>query len=216
MARTKQTARCVSHSPLGARFSRHAPRSKSTGGKAPRKQLATKAARKSAPATGGVKKARRLRAAPCAHPFKRSHARPAAPPLPPGHRGAARDPQVPEEHGAAHPQGAARAAVFASRLTHPFFAAAVPAPRARDCAGLQDRPALPVVRHPGAAGAWCLPAPCFLLTGDRLHLAGGVRGVPGGPVRGHQPCVATRGALHFRFSLLFFHFVQCAPSTPSA
>jgi len=38
MARTKQTAR------------------KSTGGKAPRKQLATKAARKSAPATGGVKK----------------------------------------------------------------------------------------------------------------------------------------------------------------
>ncbi|KAH6574086.1 hypothetical protein BASA60_005682 [Batrachochytrium salamandrivorans] len=38
MARTKQTAR------------------KSTGGKAPRKQLATKAARKSAPATGGVKR----------------------------------------------------------------------------------------------------------------------------------------------------------------
>ena len=43
MARTKQTAR------------------KSTGGKAPRKQLATKAARKSAPATGGVKKAHRFR-----------------------------------------------------------------------------------------------------------------------------------------------------------
>lgn len=42
MARTKQTAR------------------KSTGGKAPRKQLATKAARKSAPATGGVKKPQRL------------------------------------------------------------------------------------------------------------------------------------------------------------
>ena len=39
MARTKQTAR------------------KSTGGKAPRKQLATKAARKSAPTAGGVKKA---------------------------------------------------------------------------------------------------------------------------------------------------------------
>merc|ERR1712083_247566 len=43
MARTKQTAR------------------KSTGGKAPRKQLATKAARKSAPATGGVKKTHRYR-----------------------------------------------------------------------------------------------------------------------------------------------------------
>ncbi|EHB11674.1 Histone H3.3 [Heterocephalus glaber] len=38
MARTKQTAR------------------KSTGGKAPRKQLATKATRKSVPSTGGVKK----------------------------------------------------------------------------------------------------------------------------------------------------------------
>lgn len=43
MARTKQTAR------------------KSTGGKAPRKQLATKAARKAAPATGGVKKPHRFR-----------------------------------------------------------------------------------------------------------------------------------------------------------
>ena len=43
MARTKQTAR------------------KSTGGKAPRKQLASKAARKSAPATGGIKHARRFR-----------------------------------------------------------------------------------------------------------------------------------------------------------
>src|ERR1700677_3239076 len=43
MARTKQTAR------------------KSTGGKAPRKQLATKAARKSAPSTGGIKKPHRFR-----------------------------------------------------------------------------------------------------------------------------------------------------------
>ena len=43
MARTKQTAR------------------QSTGGKTPRKQLATKAARKSAPSTGGVKKPHRYR-----------------------------------------------------------------------------------------------------------------------------------------------------------
>merc|ERR1712001_190817 len=43
MARTKQTAR------------------KSTGGKAPRKQLATKAARKSAPAIAGVKNPHRYR-----------------------------------------------------------------------------------------------------------------------------------------------------------
>lgn len=43
MARTKETAR------------------KSTGGKAPRKQLATKAKRKSAPEIGGVKKPHRYR-----------------------------------------------------------------------------------------------------------------------------------------------------------
>jgi len=43
MARTKQTAR------------------RCTGGKAPRKQLATKAARKCAPATGGIKKPHRYR-----------------------------------------------------------------------------------------------------------------------------------------------------------
>jgi histone H3 len=43
MARTKETAR------------------KSTGGKAPRKQLATKEARKTAPATGSVKKPHRYR-----------------------------------------------------------------------------------------------------------------------------------------------------------
>lgn len=43
MARTKQTAR------------------KTTGGKAPRKQLATKAARKTAPRHGGVKKPHRYR-----------------------------------------------------------------------------------------------------------------------------------------------------------
>lgn len=43
MARTKQTAR------------------KSTGGKAPRKQLATKSARKSSPNTGGIKKSHRYR-----------------------------------------------------------------------------------------------------------------------------------------------------------
>ena len=43
MARTKQTAR------------------KSTGGKAPRFQLSTKAARRSAPASGGIKKPHRYR-----------------------------------------------------------------------------------------------------------------------------------------------------------
>jgi histone H3 len=49
MARTKQTAR------------------KSTGGKAPRKQLASKAARKSAPSTGGVKKPHRYKPGTVAH-----------------------------------------------------------------------------------------------------------------------------------------------------
>ncbi|KAL2500999.1 histone H3.3 [Forsythia ovata] len=52
MARTKQTAR------------------KSTGGKAPRKQLATKAAHKSVPTTGGVKKPHRYR--PDMLPFMKS------------------------------------------------------------------------------------------------------------------------------------------------
>ena len=66
MARTKQTAR------------------KSTGGKAPRKQLATKAARKSAPATGGVKKPHRYR---------------------PG-TGTSRDPSLPEVDRVADPQAA--------------------------------------------------------------------------------------------------------------
>ncbi|XP_056142062.1 histone H3-like [Lampris incognitus] len=55
MARAKQTAR------------------KSTGGKAPRKQLATKAARKSVPATSGVDKPHRYRPELLIHklPFQR-------------------------------------------------------------------------------------------------------------------------------------------------
>ena len=61
MARTKQTAR------------------KSTGGKAPRKQLATKAARKSAPATGGVKKVvSRLAAVFASQQYPQKHRRRAA------------------------------------------------------------------------------------------------------------------------------------------
>ncbi|XP_041463853.1 uncharacterized protein LOC121414866 [Lytechinus variegatus] len=46
---------------LPGELAKHATARKSTGGKAPRKQLATKAARKSAPATGGVKKPHRYR-----------------------------------------------------------------------------------------------------------------------------------------------------------
>jgi hypothetical protein len=41
---------------------------KSTGGKAPRKQLASKAARKSAPSTGGVKKPHRYKPGKFPHP----------------------------------------------------------------------------------------------------------------------------------------------------
>ena len=55
MARTKQTAR------------------KSTGGKAPRKQLATKAARRSAPATGGVKKPQYVRRHAAFRSFRATH-----------------------------------------------------------------------------------------------------------------------------------------------
>ncbi|MEE6469352.1 hypothetical protein FKM82_008595 [Ascaphus truei] len=58
---------------------------KSTGGKAPRKKLVTKAARKSAPATGGVKKPHRYR---------------------PGTVALREIPPLPEIHQAAHPQAA--------------------------------------------------------------------------------------------------------------
>ena len=54
MARTKQTAR------------------KSTGGKAPRKQLATKAACKRAPTTGGLWKTSQTAAPPCSSSARRS------------------------------------------------------------------------------------------------------------------------------------------------
>uniref|UniRef100_A0A452FJ63 Histone H2A/H2B/H3 domain-containing protein n=1 Tax=Capra hircus TaxID=9925 RepID=A0A452FJ63_CAPHI len=57
MARTKQTAR------------------KATGGKAPRKHLATKAARKSAPSTGGVKKPHRYRPGICGYLLTRNPCR---------------------------------------------------------------------------------------------------------------------------------------------
>ncbi|XP_027429066.1 histone H3.3A-like [Zalophus californianus] len=46
---------------IGDRKAKAQTAGKSTGGKAPRMQLATKAARKSAPSTGGVKKPRRYR-----------------------------------------------------------------------------------------------------------------------------------------------------------
>ncbi|VFV25765.1 h3 histone [Lynx pardinus] len=126
MARTKQTAR------------------KSTGGKAPRKQLATKAARKSAPATGGVKKPHRYRPGTVALREIRRYQKSTE--------------LLIQVHRAAHPQ------------------AAVPAAGARDRAGLQDRPALPELGRDGAAG--------------------GVRGLPGGALRGHQPVRHPRQARH--------------------
>lgn len=79
MARTKQTARESSchhrftltspspHGRVGWSSQRvlssltDIPSGKSTGGKAPRKQLASKAARKAAPSTGGVKKPHRYK-----------------------------------------------------------------------------------------------------------------------------------------------------------
>ncbi|KAI5432219.1 hypothetical protein KIW84_036100, partial [Lathyrus oleraceus] len=64
MARTKQTARKSTggKAPRKQLATKAARKSApATGGKAPRKQLATKAARKSAPATGGVKKPHRFR-----------------------------------------------------------------------------------------------------------------------------------------------------------
>ncbi|KAM3863101.1 histone H3.3A-like [Diretmus argenteus] len=69
MARTKQTARKATGGKAPrkelATMTKAARKSfPSTGGKAPRKQLATKAARKSVPSTGGVKKPHRYRKLP--------------------------------------------------------------------------------------------------------------------------------------------------------
>jgi len=128
MARTKQTAR------------------KSTGGKAPRKQLASKAARKSAPSTGGVKKPHRFRPGTVALreirkyqkstellirklPFQRLG-------MPPTVR------HHPLDHTFALVRGDLRHAP----------AHQLPVRSARGCPGLQDRPPLPVARHHGAAG----------------------------------------------------------------
>lgn len=62
MARTKQSKSFFAISPVNifTDLTFTAAR-KSTGGKAPRKQLASKAARKSAPSTGGVKKPHRYK-----------------------------------------------------------------------------------------------------------------------------------------------------------
>lgn len=109
MARTKQTAR------------------KSTGGKAPRKQLATKAARKSAPSTGGVKKPHRYRYAilqlgqrtppscPVCKPYLMENVS-----LQAGYCGSQGDPSLPEVNRIAHSQ------------------TALPASGERNCPGFQD------------------------------------------------------------------------------
>jgi len=112
MARTKQTAR------------------KSTGGKAPRKQLATKAARKSSLAVGGVKRARRYRPGsflPCIPlhcmlgcTTTHTSQQPCRDSRPP------RDPQVPEVIRPASAQASVRS------------------PGSRDCSRHQERRPLPV------------------------------------------------------------------------
>uniref|UniRef100_A0A8C8XXH2 H3 clustered histone 8 n=1 Tax=Panthera leo TaxID=9689 RepID=A0A8C8XXH2_PANLE len=232
MARTKQTAR------------------KSTGGKAPRKQLATKAARKSAPATGGVKKPHRYRPGTVALreirryqkstellirklPFQRLvreiaqdfktdlrfqssavmalqeaceaylvglfedtnlcaiHAKrvtimpkdiqlarrirgeraQGGPQERAGHRRRQEAAPLPARHG-----GPARDPPLPEVHRAADPQAAVPAAGARDRAGLQDRPALPELGRDGAAG--------------------GVRGLPGGALRGHQPVRHPRQARH--------------------
>ena len=164
MARTKQTAR------------------KSTGGKAPRKQLATKAARKSAPATGGVKKPHRYRPGTVALreirkyqkstellirklPFQRLV------------REIAQDFKVSGRAGLIEGGSVCHAEVwitlasvlgfspcgcallYAAALLNCLLATTLTYP---SCSSAADRPALPV---PGGAGA-----------------AGGRRGLPGGPL----------------------------------
>ncbi len=120
MARTKQTAR------------------KSTGGKAPRKQLATKAARKSAPSTGGVKKPHRYRwysRLVIVHSKERVVIKHLSC-LQARYCGFAWDSSVSEVHWAADPQ------------------AAIPASGSRDCPGLQNWSAFPERCHRCTAGTY--------------------------------------------------------------
>jgi histone H3 len=85
---------------------------KSTGGKAPRKQLAAKAARKSAPSTGGVKKPHRFALG------GKSKQRLNSAQVPPGNRRPSRDPSLPEVDRAAHPQAPVRSLHLRSTSTH--------------------------------------------------------------------------------------------------
>ncbi len=102
------------------------PIGKSTGGKAPRKALASKAARKAAPSTGGVKKPHRYKPGKARQRtisfyfILMNYPRNCCP---------SRDPSLSEVNWASHPQ------------------AALPAPSSWDRARLQIRPSLPVISH---------------------------------------------------------------------
>jgi Core histone H2A/H2B/H3/H4 len=160
MARTKQTAR------------------KSTGGKAPRKQLATKAARKSAPATGGVKKPHRYRPGTVALREIRKYQKSTELLIR----------KLPFQRLVREIAQVMTAPLLLMRCNN-LWPLSVPceklvslAPRADSpnnvCSlsptGLQDRPAFPVVCRPGSPG--------------------GCRGLSGWSVRGYQPGCHPRQA----------------------
>lgn len=87
---------------------------KSTGGKAPRKQLASKAARKAAPSTGGVKKPHRYKPGNLFHGYSRHCDLTCS-----RNRRAPWDSSIPEIHWAPHPK------------------APLPTLGSRNCTGLQ-------------------------------------------------------------------------------
>ena len=203
---------------MQARLTRPPARSKSTGGKAPRKQLATKAARKSAPATGGVKKARLLRTREPVFFRNASHA--ASQP----HR--YRPGTVALREIRKYQKSTELLIRKARRGRCRLFSADAPPPQlpfqrlVREIAqdfktDLRFQSSAILALQARGKRLSALPALTSRAPFALSRLAGGVRGLPGWLVRGHQPCVAGKRVLCFCF-LQTSRCFQCAPSTPSA
>ena len=163
MARTKQTAR------------------KSTGGKAPRKQLATKAARKTAPSTGmlyccNIKLFIWINYLCNARISRRCEE---ATSLPARHRGSARDPPLPEVDRAAHQKIALSETCKGNRLR------------------FQNRSSLPICGHRSFAGSSFVLMNWFKRrTNSDQFSAGSQWGLSGGFVWGYKPVRHSRQEGH--------------------
>ena len=155
MARTKQTAR------------------KSTGGKAPRKQLATKAARKSAPATGGVKKPHRYRPGALSFSFLFQLSR------------------------SPHLQARWRYARFVATRSRQSCSSASCRSSALSARSRRTSKLTCASSHRLSWRSRCVVFRLLIFSNASLSvLVGGVGGVPGRLVRGHEPVRDSREACH--------------------